>query len=440
MPSQCLLCGYTGDLFKPAGSVKTDSGKRKLRACPNCGSDEWSRLVAAWLGQKQRLPRQARILALTVPLALRSHLAKIKGATLVDAETPDLAGGAFAPDAFDLIVIGENWSYESRDISIAIKLHEALRPRGWLIASPVDAKDGARKQAQLSQLGFEAPPLEGLARAQFAVAPEQPFLAAQKKIEKSYAQPAVKIDPDSNRLIWFREAGPAPEVRPAPLQRDWMDATPEKYAYRCLPLNIANAQGWELLNTASFTATWDGGIFKQSIALAFDDPAQPQIVMSHFGSGILTFSIRGLLRTPSGIDLFVTGPINRPKAGIQALTGVIETDWSEFGFTMNWLFTDKERPVRFEKDEPFATIFPIPRTLAESLDPVIMEGEKDAELWRRHMAHRLSRADFIEELKLEDSEARKKGWQRAYFNGPAETVDPEHRTKVRLKPFRKLEE
>ncbi len=437
MTAKCPLCGYAGDLFKPAGSVKTSTGRRKLRACPNCGADEWSRLVAAWLAEKPRLPRKARILALTVPFELRKHLAKIGGASLVDAETPDLSGGAFAAEAFDLIVIGENWSYEARDISIAIKLHEALTLRGWLIASPADEGDANRKQSQLSQLGFDASQ-DGVARAPFAVAAEQPFLAAQKRVEKAAPKAGRARDALDNRLIWYREEGPAPDIRPAPLQRDWMDATPEKYAYRCLPLNIANAQGWELLNISAFTATWDGGIYKHSIKLEFDDPELPTLAMSHFGSGILTFSIRGLFRTPPGIDLAVMGPVNRPKAGIQALMGIIEADWSEFGFTMNWLFTDKDRAVRFEKDEPFATLIPVPRTLAEQLDPVIMEASMDEVLWRKHMAHRLSRADFIEDLKVENSQAREKGWQRAYFNGPDEAVEPEHRTKVRLKPFRKF--
>ena len=34
------------------------------------------------------------------------------------------------------------------------------------------------------------------------------------------------------------------ELRPAPLERDWMDASGERFAYRCLPLSIANAYGW----------------------------------------------------------------------------------------------------------------------------------------------------------------------------------------------------
>ncbi|WP_256375668.1 DUF6065 family protein [Chelativorans sp. J32] len=47
-------------------------------------------------------------------------------------------------------------------------------------------------------------------------------------------------------------------IRPAPLEREWMDNTDQRFAYRCLPLNIANAHGWELLCTTAFSAIWDG--------------------------------------------------------------------------------------------------------------------------------------------------------------------------------------
>ena len=46
-------------------------------------------------------------------------------------------------------------------------------------------------------------------------------------------------------------------IRPAQPERAWMDASNQGFAYRCLPLVIANAHGWEILSPASFEAyTW----------------------------------------------------------------------------------------------------------------------------------------------------------------------------------------
>src|SRR5690606_32375126 len=72
-----------------------------------------------------------------------------------------------------------------------------------------------------------------------------------------------------------------------------------------------------------------------------------------------------------GIDLFVTGPLNRPKDGIAPLSGIVETDWSPYTFTMNWKFTRPNQRVHFEMDEPFCHIFPIGRGSLETVTPTI---------------------------------------------------------------------
>ena len=51
---------------------------------------------------------------------------------------------------------------------------------------------------------------------------------------------------------------PEPNVQPASADRGWMDETDERHAYRCLPLSIANAAGWEILNPVAFSAIWNG--------------------------------------------------------------------------------------------------------------------------------------------------------------------------------------
>jgi hypothetical protein len=43
-------------------------------------------------------------------------------------------------------------------------------------------------------------------------------------------------------LICYLHSGWKPHIRPAEATRQWMTETPEAFAYRCLPLNIANSQ------------------------------------------------------------------------------------------------------------------------------------------------------------------------------------------------------
>ncbi len=76
-------------------------------------------------------------------------------------------------------------------------------------------------------------------------------------------------------LICYLHAAWRPLLRPASANRAWMDATPEAFAYRCLPLNIANAHGWELLSPCGFKASWTGGTDAKDVQIRLDAGADP---------------------------------------------------------------------------------------------------------------------------------------------------------------------
>ena len=243
------------------------------------------------------------------------------------------------------------------------------------------------------------------------------------------------------KLIAYPTVQNPPELRPAPAGRAWMDALPEAYGYRCLPLIIANAHGWEVCSPIDFTATWNGGAAKDDILIATNDSGL--MPTTHFGSGILTFHVGYLFRTEPGVSLMAQGPINRPKDGIQALSGVIETDWSPYTFTMNWLFTRPDLTVRFARGEPFCHIFLIGRGALEEVETVIGDFVRDEpEAFKNHRLWTEGRNTFNDDLKKPDSAARAKKWQKDYYRGfePDGTAGPDdHHTKLRLKPFRKPE-
>jgi hypothetical protein len=195
-------------------------------------------------------------------------------------------------------------------------------------------------------------------------------------------------------------------IRPAPLERDWMDASDQRFAYRCLPLNIANAHGWEILCPTSFSALWDGRKAADAIRIKCKSGNAPAI--SHFGGGILTFHVPCVFRTDPGVDMFATGPINRPKDAIAPLTGIVETDWSPYTFTMNWQFTRAAQRVYFEEGEPFCHVFPVARRELENLDPRIARLSENPELEAEHAAWAAGRFQFNAALSNPDSEAARK--------------------------------
>ena len=181
------------------------------------------------------------------------------------------------------------------------------------------------------------------------------------------------------KLECFLIDQPGLDIRPASSRRDWMDATPARFAYRCRPFSIANAHGWTIHTESAFEAEWNGGD-KPSDVHVFADEGAPFAAVGHFGSGLLTLRPSVIFRTEPGYNLWVGGPTNEVKDGIQPLSAVMETDWMPFTFTMNWMFTRPNHRVRFEKGEPYCFLFPIPRGIVEDIDPVMRRVDEEPEL------------------------------------------------------------
>ncbi|RJF94559.1 hypothetical protein D3874_01605 [Oleomonas cavernae] len=238
------------------------------------------------------------------------------------------------------------------------------------------------------------------------------------------------------RLVCYTIGDHKPLIRVAPATRDWMDGTPLSFAYRCLPLNIANAHGWELLCPARIEAVWNGG--KEPTSVKVTGPGAGQVAIGHFGSGILTFHVHSLFVTEPGWNLYVTGSPNEAKHGLVPLTGIIETDWSAATFTMNWRFTAPGIPVVFEEGEPFAFLFPVPRGMVEAVEPEVMRLADEPDLLAAFKEWSDGRNKFLKDLPVQGTEANRQGWQKTYFQGRNSEGGkgiPDHQTKLKLKPF-----
>ena len=227
-------------------------------------------------------------------------------------------------------------------------------------------------------------------------------------------------------------------LRAASPSRAWMDRIPERHAYRCLPLAIANAHGWEIGSVCDFEATWDGGPHARSVQLrALDGFANlSQFVVTHFAFGIVTFHLTYLFRTEPGWNLLASGPTNAPKDGIAPLTGIIETDWLPYPFTMNWQMTRPGR-VRFDKDEPICMVCPIAASAAADTEVVVRNLVDDPQLSADAQAWKERRDDFMRRFNAGDQATLKAGWQRDYFLGrrpDGSAPDAQHVNKLRLAP------
>ncbi|MEO8393084.1 MAG: DUF6065 family protein [Chloroflexota bacterium] len=235
----------------------------------------------------------------------------------------------------------------------------------------------------------------------------------------------------------------------ATAQREWMNFG-QGNPYRCLPLTMANQLGWLVLNPVGFVAEWHPDDPGSPIKIEFDEALNEDdqgFLIDHFGNGILTWNLPYLFRTPPGYNLLAQGPTNWFKDGVQALAGMIETDWSDATFTMNWKITRSQHPIRFEKGEPFCMITPVRRGELERFEPKVEPLEAQPEVnqaylyWEHKRAH-LSVKNFWGR-KLAATFQRKFvfKYDLSYLRGKTasgQTLISDHQTRLTLKPFNQV--
>jgi len=147
-------------------------------------------------------------------------------------------------------------------------------------------------------------------------------------------------------------------------------AVPNKHlpqnALKCLPLMMACQYGYELLINEGFTITWNGGPNNSDTKVVWDDShVQHRNIYINGGNGFFSILSNVILRTPIGVNTYITGPLNHFSAGIQPMTAIVETDWNIVRFAMNFKLMKPNRSVKFNAGEPYCRFFPIERKYEE---------------------------------------------------------------------------
>jgi hypothetical protein len=134
----------------------------------------------------------------------------------------------------------------------------------------------------------------------------------------------------------------------------------------------------------------------------------------------------------------VGGSPNRAKDGISALTGIVETDWSPFTFTMNWRFTRANQMVRFDALEPICFFFPVERAAVESFAPRFEPLDADPATMERFQAWSRERDSFHQRIAANPPLNPSDRWQKHYYRGmdvAGRSMAAGHRTKLHLQRF-----
>lgn len=196
------------------------------------------------------------------------------------------------------------------------------------------------------------------------------------------------------------------EIVPLKLKRKWMTESKNSFAYKCLPLNIANQYGWTVLSPTDFTIVWWGGKDPRDVDITVADQEFNENILSYFGESVFTLHLDFIIKTPENYSLYIRGVPNESRPGFKPLDAIVETDWLPFTFTYNFMLIEPG-VYEFKKGDPLFTFFPIERNSVENFKLVEQLITDDKELHN----------DFLEYIKHSDKRKKENKQYRFYFNG-----------------------
>jgi hypothetical protein len=220
----------------------------------------------------------------------------------------------------------------------------------------------------------------------------------------------------STKVIAYSVVDKPLELRPSSPRRQWMDESTDRYAYRCLPMSIANSYGWDVISPIDFSVQWDGGKFTDSVKVFCNNPQGHSLPCSVFGEGVFTLHTGHVFKTEYPYALYVTGPVNQPSHGIIPLSGIVETYWLPFSFTMNWRFTFPG-VVNFRKGDVLCHIFPVNIEIFDNIEAEIKPISSNPEFEKLYKEWSCSRDDFITKKRENHPSVHGSSWQKNYFQG-----------------------
>lgn len=183
------------------------------------------------------------------------------------------------------------------------------------------------------------------------------------------------------------------EIRQATVRRDWMDATYNKHAYRCLPVSEANVSGWEILLPHDVVFEWDGStsvpraIEGGTIARNLNGHEYEQNVVQQSIIGMATFCLGWIFKTPPGVHTWLTGSPNYFVDGAVPLSASLPSDWWPDEVNMSWVITKEKQRIVFPGGSPFAFFNFYRPSLLEEAQFEVLDMWENADLMNSRQAY-----------------------------------------------------
>jgi len=146
------------------------------------------------------------------------------------------------------------------------------------------------------------------------------------------------------------------DINPMSIKRDWMEATPDRHAYRCFPVTQANVIGWNLTCKDDIEFEWDGitDHTDQHIKII-----SPKSAYAGRGQSSISFHTGLVFKTDDNVSMWTINPVNYFNDEFETMSSSISTSFYDNPLPLALRAKTANKRVLIKAGTPIATIIPI---------------------------------------------------------------------------------
>ena len=213
-------------------------------------------------------------------------------------------------------------------------------------------------------------------------------------------------------------------IEPLTVTRDFMDATPDKHAYHCFPVTLANTLGWAISAKKDIRFIWDG--INDTSGDHIKILEGEDLVYTGRGQSTVSFNTNIILRTAQNISVIAMNVPNYFHEDFDVMNSVISTSFYPHPLPLAIRARTPNKEVVIKAGTPIAAILPI--SLGALKDAYIEVSKHVAD--PEDAAKFKSYGDAAQEL---TSKGQWTDWYRNAINEKGESVGEHEVKSLKLK-------
>ena len=146
-------------------------------------------------------------------------------------------------------------------------------------------------------------------------------------------------------------------IEPLSVVRKWMDDTPEKHAYHCFPVTLANTVGWAISAKSDIKFIWDGINDTSSDHVKILEGEH--IAYTGRAQSTVSFITGLIINTEKDLSFLTVNPQNYFYEDFEVMSSVISTSFYPHPIPIAIKVKTPNKEITIKAGEPIAALIPI---------------------------------------------------------------------------------